>query len=166
MQPNSADRFIVTHSELRAKLLAISGKDVRQPYSDADMALLATQGTLMKGPIKVRPGVMHRCHYSAAVHWLKHPKDAIYIGYQKPYRDCWTQHSWNVRDGVILDTDDREFYFGVIPADPESFAAQVICDELGHLDPERIERILGVRAWRRFHAIMTRFATEQKKRAA
>jgi hypothetical protein len=143
--------FDVTHPKFRAKLSAISGRLVGQPYcSDEEMTLLATKGILMKGPVKVAHGRPNRCHFNAAVRWLNDPRKVIYFGYQNS-SDCWTQHSWNVLDGQIVDTDDRKLYFGVTPVDPEAFAVHVVLDEL---NVENIDSVLSQRAAKRFRQML------------
>jgi hypothetical protein len=148
--PNVAN----VNSELNAKLLAIAGSEVVQPYSDEEMVLLVAQGTLVKSSITVSRGLPHRCHFNAAVRWLKNPKAIIFFGYQN-CGDIWTQHSWNVCDGQILDTDDRKLYYGVAPANPDLFAMQVIFQETGHA-LDRMQKILGKRAFARFRQICAR----------
>jgi hypothetical protein len=148
--------FAAVIPELKAKLLSIAGSDVRQPYSDEETALLIAQGTLVKRPIKVSRGIPHRCHFNAAVRWLKNPKAIIIFGYQNPNRHTWTQHSWNVCDGIILDTSDRTLYYGVTPADPDLFAMQVVFQETGQLPSDRMQEILGKMAFARFRQICTR----------
>jgi len=142
--------------ELKAKLLSIAGSDVRQPYSDAETALLIAQGTLIKSHIKISRSMPHRCHFNAAVRWLKNPKAIIIFGYQNPSGQIWTQHSWNACDDMILDTSDRALYYGVTPADPDRFAMQAIFQEIGQLAPDRVQEFLGKRAFARFRQICTR----------
>lgn len=148
--------------ELKFKLLSIAGSDVRQPYSDEETALLIAQGTLIKSLIKVSRGRPHRCHFNAAVRWLKNPKATILFGYQNPGGDIWTQHSWNVCDGIILDTFDRALYYGVTPANPDLFAMQVIFQETGSLASDRMQEILGKGAYARFIQICTRWCCEKE----
>jgi hypothetical protein len=148
--------------ELKAKLLSIAGSDVRQPYSDDETGLLIAKGTMIKSDIKVSRGIPHRCHFNAAVRWLKNPKALIIFGYQNPTGDIWTQHSWNVCDGNILDTFDRNLYYGVTPADPDLFAMQVIFQETGELAPDRMQEVLGKRALARFRQICTRMLLRKK----
>ena len=163
MQPNAMSHaprpdIANINPELKAKLMSIAGSDVRQPYSEEETGLLIAQGTLIKSQIKVSRGIPHRCHFNAAVRWLKNPAAIIIFGYQNVYGHMWTQHSWNICDGTILDTFDRTLYYGVTPADPELFAMQVIFQQTGQWAPDRMQELLGKRAFARFIQIWTKRA--------
>jgi hypothetical protein len=141
--------------QLEAKLLAIQPGRVVQPFADDSYtALLVSHGSQIGGPVQRTRGLPNRCHYNASLRWLKNPKATIFFGYQNPSGEVWTQHSWNVCNGKILDTDDRSLYFGVTPDDPAIFAATSIIEELGHLNLADIATEIGVTAFMRFQAIV------------
>jgi hypothetical protein len=147
--------------ELEAKLLAIQPGRVVQPYLDESYtALLVSHGSLIGGPVQRTRGVPHRCHYNASLRWLKNPKAKIFFGYQDPSGEVWTQHSWNVCNGKILDTDDRSLYFGVAPDEPAIFAATSIIEELGHLNPAELSAEIRETAFARFQTICSRICRD------
>ena len=71
---------------------------------------------------------------------MRDPRAIMYTGYVRPWVNGWWQHSWNVRDGEILDgVDDAAVYFGVPISDPAEFALE----EIFAKPVERFEADLG-----------------------
>ena len=130
---------------IKSRLTVIKPGRVVQPYSEDLATHLLNNGSLIRGPKKLSTrGLMNRCHYNASLRWLRNPKATIFYGYQNPSDHCWTQHSWNVCEGTILDRHDAKLYFGVTPKDPARFALHCIFDELGYsLTPSMFNRFLG-----------------------
>jgi hypothetical protein len=141
--------------KLESKLLALGpGRVV--PMPELHMAELLMRGAAVTGNVRVRHGEPNRCHYNAAVLWLRDPRAEIWTGYAYS-GGVWRQHSWNVRDGEIIDMhDDAEKRFGVVPSEPEHFVVSAFTPEwdFSSLDRAAFVRAIGVRAASRFHEVV------------
>jgi hypothetical protein len=141
--------------KLEAKLLALGpGRVV--PMPELHMVELLKRGALVTGTVRVRRGEPNRCHYNAAVQWLRDPSAEIWTGYAYS-GGIWRQHSWNVRGAEIIDThDDAEKRFGVVPSEPEHFVVSAFTPEwdFSALDRAAFVRAIGVRAANRFPGVV------------
>jgi hypothetical protein len=152
------------YAELEVKLLALSrGSRVIPRMLGPHLCELLERGAIIRGAVRLQPrGRDNRCHYNAAVRWLRDPAATLCTGYVCGANKVWRQHSWNVRDGEILDWDNNNravLYFGVTPADPEKFTLAVVWEEWPMEQPdsayfEALAHEIGPDAMVRFAQIM------------
>lgn len=113
---------------LKEKLLSIGGTDIfsNQLEHDPDAGLLLEKGKVFEGYkayVEMKP---HQCHWNVSALFENKIIDYIVIGYALNSDDVWFQHTWGLKDGVIIDTAEVNFlhiktYFGIVLDDPNSF---------------------------------------------
>jgi hypothetical protein len=100
--------------ELEQVLLSIGG--VRVAVRDeVDLEWLLAHGQLRDRPVLRVQGVTRECHRNASLLYRHNPESVqIETGWALSGDGVWRQHSWAVRDGLILETTvPRVRYFGI-----------------------------------------------------
>ena len=87
--------------------------------SDPDLQSLVKSGAVVSGSGAISIlGREHECHWNAARLYAAGKIDAIGTGYVLTERNLWTQHSWGMKDGKIVETVKANVgsskYFGVV----------------------------------------------------
>ncbi len=115
-------------SILATRLLGIGGNSVfgNQIQNDPDCDLLLEQGKVFSGYkafIEMQP---HQCHWNVAQLFEEKVIEHIAIGYALNYEGIWFQHTWGLKDSVIVETSEANFlyvktYFGIVLEKPLEF---------------------------------------------
>ncbi len=109
-------------------LLSIGGNSIfsDQIEYDPDVDLLLKEGRIFSGSKAFIEMQVNECHWNVAHLFENKVIDQIVIGYALNYEDIWFQHTWGLKEGVIIETSEVNFvnikiYFGTILSAPHSF---------------------------------------------
>lgn len=110
-------------------LLSIGGREMfgDQIYYDPDCELIRA-GRVFPATLKQLISMDdHRCHWNISSLYKQSLLTEIAIGYALNYEGQWFQHTWGMQDKILIETTEINYnniqlYFGVVIADPCSFA--------------------------------------------
>ena len=116
--------YIEKHPEykpLMDKLLSIAGDFVVIWMYEPDLEIILKRGHLFEGQGSILKGMdFCHCHENVGKLWFEE-KMRIVTGWALSKDGLWRQHSWALKDGMVIETTTiREKYFGVILTEEES----------------------------------------------
>lgn len=103
------------YRELHKMLLKCGGHETCFAWEEPDLDTILEKALFLSSNNAVlEEGEPSRCHANAAKLWRKDPENTqIWTGYALSSDGMWRQHSWAVREGVIIETTvSRAGYFG------------------------------------------------------
>ena len=114
--------------KLREYLLSLDGTSIfgDQIEYDPDVNLLLEQGKIFSGNKAFVDMQANGCHWNVTYLFEQGSIDQIVIGYAMNPQGVWFQHTWGIKDDIIVETSEVNFfhiktYFGVVLDDPLSF---------------------------------------------
>ncbi len=105
---------------LKLKILGYGGEAVVLAYKDSDHPKMLERGVCRYGSHVVMMPRMSNVHENIARLSIGGLVDSVCTGYALSQDGVWRQHSWGLKDGVIVETvEPKVAYFGFTLTDEE-----------------------------------------------